>query len=193
MEWRFEPSVVAAILVLAGGYLACVGPLRGRFAEAQPVPAWRQATYLTGVLVLALSLMSPLDDLAEEQLFSAHMLQHILMTLVVPPLWLLGTPGWLLRPALRRLAILRLARFLTSPVAAFLAFNVVFGLWHWPSLYDLALAHDGIHVLEHVSFVAAALLLWWPVCGSLPELPRPGYPVQLFYLFLNSLATGAPG
>ncbi len=193
MHWHFEPSVVAGLLLLTVGYLAAVGPLRSRFAGSAPVSLARQVTYLAGVAALVAALVSPLDHLAEEYLFSAHMVQHLLLTLVGIPLLLLGVPGWLVRPALRPPGALKLARALTSPVTAFLLFNGVFALWHWPALYDLALEREPIHAFEHLTFLATAVLFWWPVLGPLPEPPRLSYPLQMLYLFLASLVSGALG
>ena len=183
--WHGHPSVITGLMVLAGGYLVGVGPLRRRFGWAQGVSSGQVATFLTGVLVLFIALISPLHELGDNYLFSAHMTQHLLLTLVVPPLLLLGTPPWLLRPLLRPPRVMRVARFLTLPVMAFVLFNVVFVLWHVPALYDLALRERDIHILEHLTFLVAGVILWWPVLSLLPELPRAPYIVQMVYLFLQ--------
>ena len=183
--WHGHPSVITGLLLLAGGYLVGVGPLRRHFGWAQGVGLGQVAAFLTGVLVLFVALLSPLHELGENYLFSAHMVQHLLLTLVVPPLLLLGTPPWLLRPLLRSPRVMRVARFLTLPVTAFVLFNVVFVFWHVPSLYDLTLRELGIHILEHVTFLFAGVILWWPVLSPLPELPRAPYIVQMLYLFVQ--------
>ena len=185
MAWHGHPSVITGLLLLAGGYLVGVGPLRRHFGWAQGVGLGQVAAFLTGVLVLFVALLSPLHELGENYLFSAHMVQHLLLTLVVPPLLLLGTPPWLLRPLLRSPRVMRVARFLTLPVTAFVLFNVVFVFWHVPSLYDLTLRELGIHILEHVTFLFAGVILWWPVLSPLPELPRAPYIVQMLYLFVQ--------
>ena len=98
------------------------------------------SAFLLGLVVLYIAIASPLDSLAG-LLLQVHMVQHLLLTLLMPPLLLWGTPDWLLRPMLRYPAVERAARFLTSPVVAFFLFSSVFSLWHLPSLYDLTLRH----------------------------------------------------
>lgn len=162
-----------------------VGPLRRRFGWAQSVGRGQVAVFLVGVLVIFVAVLSPLHELGDNYLFSAHMVQHLLLTLVVPPLLLLGTPPWLIRPLLTGSRVLSVARFLTLPVVAFVLFNTVFVFWHVPVLYDLALREQGIHILEHLTFLTAGVIMWWPILSPLPELPRPPYLVQMLYLFVQ--------
>jgi cytochrome c oxidase assembly factor CtaG len=186
--WHFIPSVVVGCVALAGLYLYAIGPLRRRSALGEPVKRSRVVVFLLGVLVILLALISPLDELGDEYLFSAHMLQHLLITLVAPPLLLWGTPGWLIRPLLRQPLILRLAKGLTLPVVAFALFNGDIFLWHAPVLYDATLENEGIHVVEHLTFIITALIFWWPVLspleGELGPLTLPG---QVLYLFLSGM------
>ena len=183
--WHGHPSVIAGLLILLGAYLVAVGPLRQRLGGPQRVDRGRMTVFLTGILVVFIALLSPLHEIGDNYLFSAHMVQHLLLTLVAPPLLLLGTPGWLLRPLLRSPRVLRVARFVTLPVVAFVLFNVVFVMWHVPELYDFALRERGIHILEHSMFIVAAVIMWWPVLSPLPEVPRAGYLVQMVYLFVQ--------
>jgi putative membrane protein len=115
------------------------------------------------------------------------MVQHLLITLVVPPLLLLGTPGWMLRPLLRRGPVRRAARTLLAPIAAFMLFNAVFALWHVPIFYEASLRFEPAHAFEHAAFAGLALLAWWPVFGPMPEFPRLPYGAQVVYLFMSSL------
>ena len=171
--------------MLAGGYLLAIGPLRQRFSGSHQVSPGQMARFLAGVLVILVALLSPLHELGDDYLFSAHMVQHLLLTLVVPPLLLLGTPPWLLRPLLGSARNMRVARFVTTPVVAFIIFNAVFVLWHVPELYDFALRERGIHVLEHLMFLVAGVIMWWPILSPMSELPRAPYPIQMIYLFLQ--------
>ena len=184
-DWHGHPSVIVGLLVLTGGYILGVGPLRRRFGWARKVGYGQVSLYLLGVFVMLLALLSPLHELGENYLFSAHMVQHLLLTLVVPPLLLLGTPDWLLRPLLRSPRVFKLVRLVTLPVVAFVLFNLVFAMWHVPALYDLTLRDRGIHILEHLMFIVTAVIMWWPVLSPLPELPRANYLVQMVYLFLQ--------
>ena len=183
--WHGHPSVVIGLLVVTGAYLVWVGPLRRRLGVVEAVGAGRVTMFLSGILVLFVALVSPLHELGDDYLFSAHMVQHLLLTLVVPPLLLLGTPGWLLRPLLLSPKVYRAARLVTLPVIAFILFNTVFVIWHVPALYDLALRERGIHILEHLMFIGAGVIVWWPILSPLPELPRASYMMQMLYLFVQ--------
>ncbi len=182
--WQWEHLFVPALI--AAAYLVCIGPLRSRFAGSAPVSRARVQLFLLGVVILFAATVSPLDTLSN-YLLSMHMVQHLLMTLVIPPLLLVGTPGWLLRPLLRLPFGRPIGRALTYPVVAFLLFNAIFVVWHVPALYDLALRNDPVHILEHILFLAAAILTWWPIFSPLDELPRLPEPAQLLYLFFQSL------
>ena len=116
------------------------------------------------------------------------MLQHVLLTFVVSPLLIMGTPGWLLRPLLKYQTIERTGRFLTNPIIAFFLFNLTFSLWHLPDLYQAALQIHGIHIFEHLTLLVTAVILWWPILSPVPELPRPRYLIQIIYLFVLPIA-----
>lgn len=148
-----------------------------------PSPA-QQVAFYAALVLLFVTLNGPLHDLSDYYLFSAHMVQHLILTLVVPPLLIIGTPGWMLRPLLRRPLLFRVARFNTSVVACFVWFNVVLAFWHVPLMYNLALTYHPVHVTQHLLFISASVLMWWPLLSPLPELPRASYPVQILYLFL---------
>lgn len=192
--WTFEPSIWFGIVLLHGTYLVTVGPLRVKFPGSKPVTS-RQLTFWTlGILALIVALITPLALLADAYLFSAHMLQHIFLTLIAPPLMLLGLPSWLFEPLKTRPALLKFARSVCNPFFAFAAFNVVFVAWHIPALYNLALYSPQVHLLEHVTIIATALLTWMPVLSPTPLLPRLALPLRVFYAFLQSIVgTGLGG
>ncbi len=151
-------------------------------------PSRAQRTlFAGGLLVLFLSLNGPLHDLSDYYLFSAHMVQHLALTLVVPPLLILGTPGWMLRPALRIPWVNAVAHRVTGARTAFLVFNVVLAAWHLPPLYNLAMANHNVHILEHLMFLVSATLMWWPLTSQMPELPRLSYPWQMLYCFAMTI------
>ena len=147
----------------------------------------QRATFFTALALIFLSLNGWIHDLSDYYLFSAHMVQHLLLTLVAPPLLVMGTPGWMLRPALAWRGVGPVARWLTRPAHAFVIFNVVLAAWHLPPAYNLAMAEHNVHIVEHLCFMVAAVLMWWPVLSPLPELPRISYPAQMLYLFLMSI------
>jgi cytochrome c oxidase assembly factor CtaG len=185
-DWSLNPSIWLGTALLIGLYLYGVGPLRRRYRWADELPRRRIGAFLAGTLVMFLALVSPLDEIGDTYLFSAHMVQHLLITAVAPPLWLIGTPDWLLRPLVQPPAIKKTLHFLTRPPVAFLLFNGSFALWHLPVLYNLTLRNESVHVLEHLIFMATAALNWWPMLGPLPdEFPRLSNMSQILYLFAN--------
>ena len=93
----------------------------------------------------------------------------------------------MLRPALRNTVIAGLARKLAKPVVCYTIFNIVIAAWHIPALYNSAMTNHNIHIVEHLMFMAAAVLMWWPLMSPLPELPRLAYPGQMLYCFLMSI------
>jgi putative membrane protein len=187
IEWTWEPSVMLGSVLLVGVYLTCVGPRRSSFPGATDVAGWRIGAFLGGVAVMFIALATPLDQLGDQYLLSAHMVQHMLLTLLMPPLLLLGTPGWLLRPALRSPLIAGPARLLTRPLAAYLAFNLTIALSHLPLIYNYTLQDHNAHIALHLGYMATAVLAWWPILSQVPELPRLSYPLQMLYLFLQTI------
>jgi putative membrane protein len=93
----------------------------------------------------------------------------------------------MLRPALRSRPVAVVARAITSPTVCFVAFNVTFAVWHLPTLYELAMRHHGLHIVQHLCFLVTATLMWWPLMSPLPELPRLTYPKQMLYTVLLTL------
>ena len=187
-HWHGHPEVLVGLGLMEGVYLLAVGPLRERYNLAESSDPRQVATFTLGVLVILVSLLSPLHLLSDRYLFSAHMLQHVLLTLVAPPLLIVGTPDWMLRPFLRLDIVFRMARLATHPVLAFALFNIVFSLWHIPTLYDLSVTYHFVHRVEHLIFMGTAALMWWPITSNMPELPRLSYPLRMGYLFLLSIA-----
>ena len=172
LQWYGHPEQLVLVALLEIGYLLGVGPLRERYGLAESVDPRQVATFTLGVLVIFVALASPLHVLSERYLFSAHMTQHVLLTLVAPPLLLAGLPDWLVRPLLSRRGPAAVTRVVTHPVVAFAAFNLIFSIWHIPALYDASVRSDWVHAAEHVTFTGSALLMWWPIVGPLPELHR---------------------
>src|SRR5688572_407301 len=123
-SWSGDGVLRGGLLLLVGVYLLGVGPLRRRFQLGPPVSGARIALYLSGVLCLLVALEGPIHELSDKYLFSAHMVQHMLLIYAAPPLMLLGLPGWLLRPVLRLPGVLPVARALTRPIPALVLFNL---------------------------------------------------------------------
>jgi putative membrane protein len=122
------------------------------------------------------------------------MVQHLVLTIVGPPLLLLGTPDWFIKPILRNPILFRIAKALTYPAVAFLLYNVDFWLWHASLLYDATLENEYIHIFEHITFIVFGVIYWWPVFSPVEEgLPRLSLGGQVLYLFLSGMPTVALG
>jgi putative membrane protein len=171
--WNPQPSVLIGCALLIYGYMLFV---RFRFEL-------KSLSFLAGVLVLLLALASPLEMLADNYLFSAHMLQHLLLWEFVPPFLILGLPIKPLRRALQRPLLNRIERFLARPTLAWSLGVGAMWVWHFPALYEAALLDQNIHIVEHLIFLVTATLLWWPILTPLNERRMAPFP-SLMYLFL---------
>jgi cytochrome c oxidase assembly factor CtaG len=192
-QWNWEPSILIGTALMVGFYLYAIGPLRKKH-NLTPATRGQVFAFMSGVLLVFLSLVSPLDELGDSYLFSAHMVQHLVLTLIGPPLLLIGIPAWMAQPLLRNAAIFRIAKFLALPVVAFFLFNSDFWLWHAPPLYDATLENQAIHIFEHLTFIGFALLYWWPIFSPLEEgLPRLPLGGQILYMFMGGMPMVALG
>lgn len=193
--WHPHPDVWLLVAVLALGYVGLIRWLGPRLAEPgeRPVTLRQAVLYYLGVALVWVAADWPVHDLSEGYLYSVHMVQHMVFSLVAPPLLLLGTPGWLVRAALRPRRLLRAARWVTRPVPALLIFNGVVVATHLPVVVDLTLRSEPAHFAAHAVLVASALLMWWPVASPVPDLlPRLPYAGQMVYLFVQSLVPTVP-
>jgi putative membrane protein len=172
IHWLPDPAVLAPLALLVFVYVRRfrVARREGGGRGAGPLQA---AAFAGGMLALLAALVSPIDGLGEDYLFSAHMLQHVLLGDIAPLLLLLSLSRVIMRPATRRLmAIERAMGRFAHPLTGLLAWLLLMYLWHVPALYDAALEHSGVHLLEHVSFFAAGVAVWWPLVEPVP-MRRP--------------------
>ncbi|MGI8476383.1 MAG: cytochrome c oxidase assembly protein [Thermomicrobiales bacterium] len=194
-DWRPEPTVVVGVVALAAAYTYLTGPRNrdGAGERIHPVSAWQRTAFLLGAFTLFVSLGPPLDDWSDAFLMTAHMSQHFLLMFVVAPLLMIGTPGWLAERLLAPRWLARPAYALTRALPALVLSNIVIALWHTPFAYDGALRHEPVHVVQHLSFLAAAVILWWPIVGPMPSWPKPAPPLQCLYLFAQTIPGGIIG
>ena len=157
--WNVDFLAALTLLVAAGAYLYVLGPLRTRFALGPDPEWWRPVMFLSGLLAFAGAIFSPIDYIGEHFLFSMHMVQHLIM-------------------------FLRVGRVLTNPVVAIGVSQGVVAVWHVPTLYEAALANRIIHDMEHGSYIAVSLMMWWPLLSQSRRLPRIRPVFQIFYLFV---------
>jgi putative membrane protein len=184
LHWHTEPLLLITILVAGWVYAAGTGPLRGRIAPGKAYPRGRAALFFLGLALVYLAVGSPLDQLGEQFLFSAHMVQHMLLIYAAPILLILGTPHWLVDYVLRPPAARRAMGVLTHPACGGLLFTFLFTLWHVPALYEAALQDRRIHVLEHWTVFLPALLMLWPFLTTSRLVPRRSYGLRMIALFL---------
>ncbi len=191
-KWDLHPSVVIGLAFLGGLYVYLGGLTSAPFASLR-AGSRHVASFGGALLVLFVALNGPLHNLSDRYLFSAHMGQHLLLTLVFPPLLLYGTPAHVVRPLLRPRWVMAIARVVTRPLAAAIIFTAPIVIWHVPALYEAALRHHGLHIVQHLVFLATAVIMWWPVLSPVPELPRAQHLVQMLYLFLLGIPMSLTG
>jgi len=175
-------EVFVGVVLLAALYTRAV------VAVAPPPPIAQPVAFFGACVALLLALNGPLHDLSDYYLASAHMVQHLVLTLVAPPLWLAGTPGVvldrLLGPLLRFRVLAATARAVTRPLLALSLYAVALVGWHLPGPYNAALEHHAWHIAEHITLLVTGVLAWWPILAPSRRLPALPYAAQLLYLFV---------
>jgi len=201
LPWSFEPWVLLCLGLSAAGYAIGLRRLWGEAGVGRGVSRAQAWAFAAGWLSLLIALVSPLDPLGV-RLFSAHMLQHELLMVVAAPLMCLSRPlvlwtwampmawrrragGWTKRPAWSAFW-----RGLTAPLCTWSLHAVALWGWHVPALFEAALHDEGIHTLQHVSFLGTALLFWW---SALKPASRSAQGGAMLYLFTTMIHTGALG
>jgi putative membrane protein len=190
LRWTVHPSTVIGILALGALY---TWRLRAADRAGDAPTLGQRLAFASGLVALFVALNGPIHDLSDSYLFSAHMVQHLLLTMLVTPLLIVGTSGGMLRPILARRAPLAIARRITTGAAAFIIFNVTLIAWHLPPLYNLAMADHGVHIVQHLCFLATSVLMWWPLLSRIPELPALSRPLQLLYICLLMIPMSVVG
>lgn len=193
LDWNFHADVVLLCAGLLAGYWYAVSVWRLHIPDAGRVKRSQVVSYCLGVLVIYAAAGSPIHEIAENYLLSMHMFQHLLLSLVAPPLLLAGVPTWLWEALFLRPNARALARAVLHPLVAIGAFNMVLVVTHLPHVVDYTLTHHWFHFWAHILIVGASLMMWWPVITSVPGLPRLTYPYQMAYLFVQSLLPAVIG
>jgi len=172
--WDFDPSIVIGCIALLAAYAIAH---RGNLARA----GW----FVAGVALMFLALVSPLDALSDTYLFSAHMLQHLILVLVVPPLLILGISPGFARAVLKVPALARIEKILGNPVVAWMVGMTTLWAWHAPVLYNATLADEDVHIVEHLCFLVSSTIYWWPILAPVEESRLSAMPAVIY------LVTGA--
>ena len=191
-SWTFGPIVLLALVAYAVVYT-----LRWRRSReqggARAASYGRLALWWAGIAGLFAALVSPLDRLGE-QLATAHMVQHLLLADLVPIVFTLALTKWILRPVTRQIhRIERAAGPFGHPAFGVVAYVGAMWLWHVPALYDAALDHTAIHVLEHLSFAAAGLLYWWHLLSPIRSRLRLAGLGPILYMASTKILVGFLG
>lgn len=190
--WSFDPFAATAIALSVAAYLWLVRRV-DRLHPDHPWPRRRTVYFVAGMVTLALAIMSPIDTLSDD-LASVHMVQHALLLMVIPPLLAASGPAtlalrastrsvrdrWLL-PALHS----RVLAVVTFPVVGWIAFVAVLWGTHYSPIYDLALLDPRVHIAEHVAYLVAACLFWWPIASPDPLRWRMPTPAKILYVLLQ--------
>ncbi len=175
--WSLNVPAIVAVSLAGGAYAWRLRDLRRtpapRSGDRPAHDALRALAFAGGLLVVLVALVSPIDRLGEERLFTAHMVQHLLLADLAPILLLVGLSRAFLRPAVRRLRPLeeRLGP-LAHPAVALVLYVGLMWLWHVPAMYQLALDHAWAHALEHASFFTAGMAFWWYLVEPVPPRHR---------------------
>jgi putative membrane protein len=177
-SWTLDPLQLAPIALVAGAYAVRARTLSRR---GQPVPGWRIGLFALGIALLLVAVSSPVAAVAEEELFSFHMVQHLLLGDLAPLCLLAGLTGPLLRPLLALPGVMRL-RVLANPFVALPVWAANRALWHLPVLYEASVRHDAVHAVQHVAFFTAGIVLWLPVLETLPAPEWFGTGAKLGYI-----------
>jgi putative membrane protein len=196
-SWEFPIGLTLAFVFPTLVYLR--GWLRLRSSVPNLIPVWRLTSFVVGLFLIWVAVGSPLAAFDEESL-TVHMMQHLLLMTVAPPLIWLGSPLMpllhglpralvqrILGPVLRRSEIQRLGRTVAQPAFCWFAAAAALVGWHVPAAFTLALQSEAWHIVEHASFLAAGLLFWWPVVQPWPSAPAPPRWSTLLYLFLATV------
>ncbi len=202
--WSFDPIVIFAVLI--PGILYARG-LKRWTDRPSWIPGYRPYFFYAGIFLVFIALSSPIDALADD-LFLMHMIQHLMLQMIAPPLILVGAPTTpvlkglprrlrlgLVRPLVRNHGVRALYNTLTFPLVAWLMFIIASWSWHFvDGAYEAALRNEGIHILEHLTFVFTAMVLWWTLIDPRPLRSKLSYPfraVVLVVTLFNTVAMGA--
>jgi putative membrane protein len=193
LHWQPHPEVCLLVLSVIGLGLSVTRVIQPKMVAAGEAPISRRQKgfFALGVLLLWLASDWPVHDVAEEHLYSVHMVQHLVLTYVMPPVFLFATPAWLVRLVLGKGAIGRFVQRLGRPLIAAIGFNAILALTHAAWVVNTSARVGPFHYVVHVALVLFAFLMWMPVCGPVPEL-RLTLPVQMGYIFLMSVLPTIP-
>jgi len=178
-HWEPIPSLAIGLTALTGGYL---------WAKKFKFD-FKTYVFLSGITLLWLGLMSPLDELGDRYLFSAHMLQHMILEFIGPALLVAALPEEMVRRWMRIPAFRLADRTLGNPVFAITVATLVMLVWHVPPIYDITLVNEPVHIIEHITYLISGTMLWWPVFKPIPEGRLKPMPATIYLTAAAFLAS----
>ena len=184
LHWHTEPFLLITLLAVGWLYALGTGPMRKHIAPEAIFPIREIILFYSGLIIIYLAVGSPLDQIGEQFLFSAHMIQHMLLIYISPTLFILGTPTWLIDWLIQPKWLCKAMRILTYPASGGLLFIFIFTVWHVPVLYEAALHDKRIHVLEHWTIFLPGVLMLWPYLTTSKRIPRSSYGIRMVAIFL---------
>ncbi|MGB0371329.1 MAG: cytochrome c oxidase assembly protein [Opitutales bacterium] len=189
LHWHTEPFLLISLLGIGWVYAILVGPLRAKFVGApKELPRKEMIAFYTSLIITYLSVGSPLDQIGEQFLFSAHMIQHMLLVYVCPPLAMIGLPAWLTDPLFKKTLWKRIFGVLFNPVFGGLIFSATYTIWHIPGLYELALQNKTVHIIEHITMYVTGWMMLWVFFSRSEVLPVGAHGVRMIAVFLLMVA-----
>jgi putative membrane protein len=183
----WNPNLLFFIILAAIIYLLMTGPLITLFKDSRYVKTSKKWLFLLGLLILYLAVGSPLHIIGHDFLFSAHMLEQALVYMAVPPLLLLGLPGWLLTPLWTNTGSKRVLTILTHPIISLLFFNGLFSFYHMPLLFDRITQSGPLHTMTHSMLFLSAISMWWSVISPISEQERLSDLKKIGFVFVSGL------
>lgn len=189
LHWHTEPFLLLSLLGIGWLYALAMWPFRGKFEQApSKAPVREIVCFYTSLVIAYLAVGSPLDQIGEQFLFSAHMIQHMLLVYVCPPLFIVGLPAWFTDGFFKKSWARRTFGLLFNPVFGGLVFSATYTIWHIPGLYELALQDKTVHIIEHITMFVTGWMMLWVFFSRSQVLPVGAHGVRMIAVFLLMVA-----
>ena len=195
-QWPFNPGVFLFLLILALLYLAGILVTRKRIQRfniahradeprGMPLRTRHIVSFYVAIALAVIVTLTPIDTIARTQLFTIHIAQLVLLTTLCTPLMLFGCPEAFLQPFIEVPVVRQIVRTFTQPVVASLIFNLAFLLWHTPLLLRASVENNTLYNVQVLSIFIASFLNWWPLIGTVHEVRKMSYPMQILFAFFD--------
>ena len=178
-HWEPIPSIAIGLITMTGAYL---------WARKFQFD-WKTYSFLLAIVLLWLGLMSPLDELGDQYLFSAHMLQHMILEFIGPALLVVSLSEEMVERWLKIPAIRQTETVLGNPVLALSVATIVMLGWHVPPIYQITLENETVHIIEHITYMVSGVMLWWPAFKPISEGRLKPMPATLYLTTAAFLAS----